>query len=411
MERKTMVLMALVALALLPACASAQDISGAINRVNSTMAQEGRAFAIATQAGAGFVPVAFTSVFEAFDPGFCGYDQFTVGTEWLQMTVFAVIIVAFGLTLLWMLGQIMQSPSLIAVAKDEAYQSLMTLLRVIFMFGLLFAANEWYAAHTNGSGDPIYSQVSRTPGNVGGQLTMIDAAMAFCRSLIVEMVTDYSNLVLYNMVVHTLYSSTMWFGVTFRVMYSFNLGPVLKPLIDIVGMALQFLGLGISEWMLHLVMLCLIKKWTWSLFIPLGIFLRALPQTRGAGEALFAVVFALALIYPFMFIVTYETHKVMRGNLAEGRSMLSSFVQKSGILAVAGSVLVIMFLAAGVFFPFFVGSALNLAFELIRNAVYYAVIMSLLLPFLNIFITLTAAREIAKFFNVDVSFMSFIRVI
>jgi hypothetical protein len=86
-------------------------------------------------------------------------------------------------------------------------------------------------------------------------------------------------------------------------------------------------------------------------------------------------------------------------------------VQKSGILAVGGAVVATMFLAAGVFFPFFVGMGINLAIELIQNSIYYVVIMSLLLPFLNIFITLTAAKEIARFFSVDVSFMSFIKVI
>jgi hypothetical protein len=310
------------------------------------------------------------------------------------------------------MGQFMQMPNLIATAKEEWFQILMTLLRVIFIFFVFALANGWYVIQSSGaSPDEIYQLTSSTKGNVGGKMTMIDGSMAFSRGLVVEMVTSYSNLVMYNMVIHTLYSSTMWFGTTWRAMYSFNLGPVLKPLIDIVGMALQFLSLGIGEWMLHLIILCMIKKFTWTLFIPLGIFLRALPPTRAAGEALFAIIFALAIIYPFMFLVSYESHKIMKNNLVNGSDALSNFVHKSGILAVAGSVIVTMFLAAGVFFPFFVGMALNLAFELIRNSVYYIVIMSLLLPFLNIFITLTAAREIARFFSVDVSFMSFIKII
>jgi hypothetical protein len=203
----------------------------------------------------------------------------------------------------------------------------------------------------------------------------------------------------------------MWFGVTWRAMYSFNLGPVLKPLIDIIGTALQFLSLGISEWMLHIVTLCIIKRWAWGLFIPLGMLLRSFPYTRNGGEALLALTFALVIIYPFMFLFDYEVHKVMQGNLVDASSAVSSFIHKSGILAVFGSVLIIMFLMAGVFMPFFLGGALTLAFELIRGAVYYIVIMSLLLPFLNIFVTLTAAKESAAFFKVDVNFMSFLKII
>ncbi len=402
MERTKLALLAAVLLVVLAGAALADPLTDDMNKQTSTLQNEGNAFIQAAQSAAGTVPATFTSVFEAFDPGFCGNDMFTANPSWVAATVIALVMLAFAIGVLYMFGQLMQMPGMLALAKDEALQMLYTVLRVVFVFGVLFAAQSWFSIKTSGATGPIYNSAN---------VNMIDASMAFCRSLIVEMVTNYSNLVMYNMVVHTVYSSTMWFGVTWRTMYSFNLGPVLKPLIDIIGMALQYLGLGISEWMFHLVVLCMIKKWAWSLFIPIAIFLRALPQTRSAGEALFAITFALALIYPFMFIVTYETHKLMAGNLVDSTQALQSFVQKSGILAVAGSTLIIVFLAAGVFFPFFLGAGLNIALEMVRNAVYYVVIMSLLLPFINIFITLTAAREFAKFFNVDVSFMSFIKVI
>lgn len=395
------VLLTLMMLLLLAGTSFAQ-LGSYFTNISEDLKQEAAPFKESTIIVGGTVPAAFTSIFAAFEPGYCGPDQFTLSAEWISMTVIAVLVVAFGLTIIWMLGQILQSPNLIATAKDEAFQAILTILRVVFIGLVILSLNSWFVAKTAGANaDEVYK--------LGGK--PIDAAMSFSRLLIVEMVTDYSNLVMYNMVLHTLYSSTMWFGVTWRAMYSFNLGPVLKPLIDAVGSALQFLSLGIGEWMLHLVMLCLIKKWTWSLFIPVGIFLRTFPQTRGAGEALFAIIFALAVIYPFMFLVTYETHKIMSNNIVDGTSALTSFVRESGILKVTGAVVATMFLAAGVFFPFFIGMALNIAIELIQNAIYYVVVMSLLLPFLNIFITLTAAKEIARFFSVDVSFMSFIKVI
>jgi hypothetical protein len=203
----------------------------------------------------------------------------------------------------------------------------------------------------------------------------------------------------------------MWFGVTWRAMYSFNLGPVLKPLIDIVGSALQYLSLGISEWLLHIVTLCLIKRWTWGLFIPLSVLLRAFPYTRNAGEALFALSFSLALFYPFMFIFDYEVHKIMKDNIVDPEKALNSFMHRSGILSVVGVTIVMMLFTAGVLMPFFLGGALNLAFELVRSAVYYIVILGIFLPFLNIFVTLTAAKELAAFFKVDVNFMAFLKII
>ncbi len=411
MDKKTMVLLVAVLLVAFAGIALADSLTDMLNTQNSTLATEGSAFVKATQAGVGTIPTVFNSVFEAFDPGFCGNDMFTANIGWIEATLAALLALAFAIALVYMLGELMQMPGLLALAKDEAVQMLYTILRVVFIFGVLFVAQTWFTIRVSGSTDPVYSITSPDPLNPGGAPTIIDAAMAFCRSVIVEMITNYSNLVMYNMVINTVYSSTMWFGVTWRTMYSFNLGPVLKPLIDIIGMALQYLGLGMGEWMAHLAILCLIKKWTWTMFIPVAIFMRALPQTRTAGEALFAITFALALIYPFMFLVTYETHKLMKGNLVDSSQALQSFVQKSGILKVAGSMLIIVFLAAGVFFPFFLGAGLNIALEMVKSSVYYVVILSLLLPFINIFVTLTAAREFAKFFNVDVSFMSFVKVI
>ena len=80
-------------------------------------------------------------------------------------------------------------------------------------------------------------------------------------------------------------------------------------------------------------------------------------------------------------------------------------------MTVFGSVLVAMFLMAGVFMPFFLGAALNIGLELVRGSVYYIVIIGLILPVINIFVTLTAATEVSRFFRSDVNFMSFLKII
>ncbi len=384
-------------------------LSTFFNDTVDEMRSEGATFVEAAWNGVGGVGGGVANVYQAFSPGSCGGDQDWVAANigaiigtWLVPAALAGLIIVFGITIVYMVGQLLNLPQLTALAKDEAFQTAMTFIRVFFIIAAVWSGQLWYSFSTPAD-DPIYG----SPGSH----SMIDAAGAFARQMVVEMVDSYSMLVMYNMVIHTLYSSTMWIGVTWRAMYSFNLGPVLKPLIDIVGMALQFLSVGISEWMMHIVMLCLIKRWMWSLYIPIAMLLRAIPHTRGAGEALFALAVALALIYPFMFLLDYEVHKIMSLTLIDGENAVSTFIHDTGILGVAASVVVVMFLMAGVFIPFFLGGALNLAFELIRNAVYYVAIMSFFLPFVNLFITLTAARETAKVFNVDVNYMSFLKII
>lgn len=383
------------------------SLSSFFNNTTSFVQGQGDYFVQGAGAAGQLAPTTFSSVYDSFGPGSCGDGWITDGggvpaisNFWFAPTILVVAIVMIGIAVFYMWGQFFNSPPMIALAKDELFQNLLTVMRVVLLFVFIYAGEMWYTLSAADTGDQVYNHPR-----------MIDASMAFSRLMVSDMVSHYSMLIMYNMVIHTLYSSTMWVGVTWRAMYSFNLGPVLKPLIDIVGSALQYLSLGISEWLLHIVTLCLIKRWAWGLFVPMSVLLRAFPYTRNAGEALFALVFALALFYPFMFIFDYEVHKLMKYNLVDSQKALSSFLGRSGILGVFGSALIIMFLMAGVFMPFFLGGALSLAFELIRSAVYYIVIMSIFLPFINIFVTLTAAKEIAAFFRVDVNFMSFLKII
>ncbi|MEW6034971.1 MAG: hypothetical protein AB1529_00020 [Candidatus Micrarchaeota archaeon] len=410
MKMRMLALLLLIAPALL--ATDDGSLSGFYNNTTTFISGQGRDFVDAYGTAGSTVPTTFTSVYDAFGPGQCGDDWINASAGisgviglWYAPAILVTFTVLLGVAIIYMWGQVFNSPPMTALAKDELFQTALTVVRVAFLIGMLGAGDIWYqvgALGTSGT-DQIY-------GNPNNR-SMMDAAMAFARLMVSDMVNHYSILIMYNMVIHTLYSSTMWVGVTWRAMYSFNLGPVLKPLVDIVGSALQYLSLGISEWMLHIVTLCLIKKWTWVLFIPMSMLLRAFPYTRSAGEALFALCFALALFYPFMFVFDYEVHKIMKYNLVDSQKAMSSFLHKSGILSVFGAAIVMMFLMAGVFMPFFLGGALTLAFELIRSAVYYIVIMSIFMPFINIFVTLTAAKEIANFFRVDVNFMSFLRII
>ncbi len=368
---------------------------------------QGRDFVYGAGSFAGTIPKTFTSVYDAFSPATCEDPMAAViGGQspaaglWLAPVAVVALIVMMGVAIIYMLGQFFGMPNLIALAKDEAFQTGLTVLRLVFILGALMAADTWYGLSRPAT-DPIYSHYP----------VMIDASMAFARQMVSDMTTQYSMLVIYNTVIHTIYSSTMWFGITWRAMYSFNLGPVLKPIIDLIGTSLQFLSLGMTEWLLHVIILCMIKKYMWGFFIPVGMLLRAFPFTRNAGEALLSLSFALVIFYPFMFLFTYETNKIMSPNLVDAQSAMGAFLNQSGILGVAGIVLAISFLTAGVFMPFFLGGALNLLFELIKSVVYYIVIISVLMPFINLFVTLTAAKECAKFFNVDVNFMSFLKII
>ena len=378
---------------------------------NSTLAQQLSELQATTSAG---TVSTVDGIGDLFSPSSCDdkwINQFLgvsgVISLWLAPSAFAGLIVLFGLACIYMLGQTFNMPNLTAIAKDEAFQTGLTFLRVGFIAGALVSGNFFYTLNISSISSSTPDAIYSNPDNV----QTIDAALAFARLMTSDMVTHYSMLLFYNMIIHTIYSSTMWFGVTWRAMYSFNLGPVLKPIIDLIGSALQYLSLGITEWLLHIVTLCFIKKWMWGLFIPIGILLRAFPQTRNGGEAILSLGLTLALVYPYMFLFDYETHKVLKLTILDAEDSMDSFLQKSGLLKIFGSAILVMLLMSGVFIQFFLASALSLAFELIRGAVYYIIIMSIFMPFLNIFVTLTAAKETAEFFKADVNFLAFLKII
>ncbi|MFH1785805.1 MAG: hypothetical protein ABH842_05235 [Candidatus Micrarchaeota archaeon] len=386
--------------------ADPNSLSTYFDEVSGNVSSEMDAFVDAASAAGSTFP----GILDAFKPADCSEDWInnllgvpTIISLWLVPSIIIGMIVLFGITGLYMVGQVMNMPNLTAIAKDEAFQTALTFLRVAFIAGVLIAGDTFYAINASGSSDRIYGNPANTQ--------TIDAAMSFSRLMVADMVNHYSMLLMYNMVVHTVYSSTMWFGMTWRAMYSFNLGPVLKPIIDIIGTTLQYLSLGVSEWLLHIITLCFIKKWMWGLFIPFGMLLRAFPQTRNGGEAILALGFSLVIFYPYMFLFDYEVHKIMKLSVIDPQQSMHNFLNSSGIMDVFGSVIIIMLLMSGVFIQFFLGTALTLAFELIKGAIYYIVIMSVFMPFLNIFITLTSAKETAEFFKADVNFLAFLRLI
>ncbi len=399
---------------------SQSGFSGALDTLEQAIQSNTAPFVDATGTVTGTLGSAvrpITGVFDTFQPGECGPDwdllSFTTTAQtltlWISPTILIITIVCISLGAIYMAGQFFNSPQLIAIAKDEAIQNGMTLLRVIFIAGALFASNIWFAMSTNTFvNDPVYhANFGRTLASV----SMIDAAMAFCRQTVSDMVTQYGMLLLYNSVVHALYSTTLLFGISWRSMYSFNMGPILKPIIDVIGMVLQMLSLSMSEWLLHIVTLCIIKKWTWTLLIPLGMLLRAFPFSRSAGESLLTLTMALAIFYPFMFLVDYEVHKLMKNNIVDPKKTMESFIRDAGLLRIGVGVLTVVLMMGGVLIPVLIGSSISVAFELVKGAVYYIVILGLMLPLFNIFITLTVARELARFFSVDVNFMSFLKII
>lgn len=325
--------------------------------------------------------------------GFTLMDFFPIGVIML-LTVLVIAILNIG-------GQFLQSPNLVAFSKEELRILITTAAILTVMFGVFSGGNLIFSFTTSNSNDIVYY----------GAPTFIDAAINYSKFLVYQISSDWGALLVFNTLLHTLYSATVYVGLTFKAMFSFNVGPILKPLVDILGLAIQFLGVALGEWMVHISMLCFIKKWTFAILMPLGVLFRAIPQTRSAGDTLLALSFALVFIYPIMLVANWEAYKITSFAIMPDKGLIQTFFETSGIFGVGLFGLLLLATLGSVIMPFLMGYMVSLSFELVSNAIYYVVIVSILMPFFNIFITLTAAREISRALGSDVNFGSFVKLI
>ncbi|MGV8176829.1 MAG: hypothetical protein ACP5NX_03450 [Candidatus Bilamarchaeaceae archaeon] len=313
----------------------------------------------------------------------------TLADLYTNAAIMCFAVVAFSV-LLYSLANVLASPQLLATAKEELNQNIGTVVRIFLIFLIFGAAGTWFTVST-------------------GE-TMIDKSLSYSYGIIQEISDEISSCIGFNFILYTVYGSTIYIGMM-RTAFSFSIGPILKPVVDIFAIVIQFLSVSLGTWLFNFLFICTIKKYAFAMFIPLAILLRAVPPTRGAGDALLALMLALVVVYPITMVVNSEIHDVMKNTLFSSKQILGEFINETGLGNTSLFFLALSFVVGGFVVPFFVGSGLNYIFAVLDSAIYYVAIVSILMPFFNVFVTLTAAKEFAKFLNVDVNFMSFLKII
>lgn len=306
------------------------------------------------------------------------------------LVAFLFLIVAL---IMYMLGNFLQSPQVLALAKEEGYMVIFTIALAIFTYGAI-AAGDMFSIIL-----PIYSAP-----------TMIDVAIKFSFAVGDVLAKDLSVLIFFNGILGFFATSTMYFG-SFENSMVIAPGLALKPLTDVITLMIQLVSVSMAEWLFHIVTLCFIKKWIPVVFIPLGLFLRAIPYTRDGGNAILALSISLAIIYPALFFVQGIVFDLTRPNLEYGGMVFQLFNQLgwSNVL-IAGAAIYLISQTALV--PILIVGFGDLTFMLAKESLYMFAVMSLFFPFVNIFITMTVAKEIGKvIFYTETNFTAIIRVI
>ena len=317
----------------------------------------------------------------------------------LDVTVPAAIIlliISAGLAIFYMAGNFFNSPQIIAMSKQEAFELINTALIIILFFTFYFLVQG------------IMGVASAGPENI------YDKAMEYSMIMVQKITKDMFWLAIFNTFIYMLYSAPLRMGGALHMAIHFNLGGILKPLVDGVGTMASLLSFAMGEWIVNLILLCYIKKYMLSLILPIGILLKAFPQTRGGGNALIAISIAFFIIYPFMLVVNYQAYQNEYGVLSERNgveSIVSDFLGSMGMATVAIYGIFLLGMVKTIPGIIALSWVLTNVFDLYTDVVYTVFVLSIFLPLLNVFITLTFARELAKYFGTEINIAAFAKLV
>lgn len=324
--------------------------------------------------------------------GYCAADN----TDLLALAgpaAIALLIVVIGIALVYMAGSFLSSPQLIAVCKQESLELVHTAAAVILFWLFISFSNSLL---------------------FGGTETMYGKALDYSIAMVHKITKDLFWLSALNTILYMIYSAPLRLGGVLHHAVQFNLGGVLKPFVDGVGTFASLLSFALGEWIANLTILCFIKKYMPTIFLPLGILMRSFPQTRGGGNALIALSMAFFLVYPVMLYMNYQAYDHQYGLVPERagiQELMEDFTVGSGIgyLTVYG-----LFTRAytGTFLGMaFLSQLVTLIFDLYADVLYTVFVLSIFLPLLNVFVTLTFAREISKYLGTEINISAFVKLI
>lgn len=219
---------------------------------------------------------------------------------------------------------------------------------------------------------------------------------------------------------------------------SFSLQPAFRPIFDGLGITISMLSVAVGEWFVHEFLLCFAKTRMLSFFLPLGLFLRAYGLTERAGNVLIALAIGFFFVYPFMINVTaYSIEQYFGGNYQmRGVDGMTDVLKSSCMSAsevfwkpcyfpsivgdavkatiqrvtmstdAAGGALVtygiIQFITGSHPASLIIEASIFLVIAIFKSSVFFIVVVSIILPMFNLFITFTVIKELAATLGTEI---------
>ncbi|MBI4399962.1 hypothetical protein HY570_04395, partial [Candidatus Micrarchaeota archaeon] len=214
----------------------------------------------------------------------------------------------------------------------------------------------------------------------------------------------------------------------------------LRVFTDIMGVALNSMGLVFVEMWAHILLLEFIDKTMLLLFLPLGLAFRSVVD-HPIGGIFIALALGLYIVYPFTLILNNEIVGQHYGDTNWGlketlvdvgvvaivASAATLIIPVSGFgvwtwsqitlkvgLSKLGSLLTILggaFVVPSIAQPILASITEFVWHTIVPEIVYTVIVMGMILPIVNILITLTCVRELAKIMGAEINLSSLTKLI
>ncbi len=348
-------------------------------------------------------------------------------TSWIGILGVALAMAVFLTGLAYMAGSFFDSPKIMAWAKEYLFQIFASaIIAVGFVILILITPSITHATFCEPS-DPAYCD-------------HIYKAKEYSVVVQQTMVANFISLNIFNIVL-SVYGTLQinirpgGFGL------SFSIAPLFRPIMDGMGLIMNFLTASWGEWTAQVYLLVFIEKQMLPILLPLGVITRAV-LSRNGGNAILAIVFGLYFVFPICLIGNkaiadahygaYVTDGMANCQFTGSTACLYNIQLKETIMEVitsfgvvaggAGATGLAVYLVgmkaygllalAAPLFSSIVLVALGMAlYSFINQLAYIILILSLLLPIFNLFIVMTSIREMAKFLGTDLNISALLRLI
>jgi hypothetical protein len=352
----------------------------------------------------------------AVDPTtYCTGNIFGIDKDgWIALSIIALLMNFAFVSFAYIFGGFFNWPQVTSWTKEFLYSLIVSML-ILFLFMAATAGLE-LAGYNN-----------------------IDTAQRYSRIIQLTMTRDFMMMTGVTAGVSLIGNQSVFLRPAGIIGFSFQLSAVFRPIFDALGLLLNVMIASVAEWYTHQFLLCFFKNTLFVLMFPAGLFLRCYGFTKGAGDALIGLAMGFFFIYPLMLNLSayvISTHfgpptEMDLANELNPRSVFSFTpsanlcgtsrdcswntglrLQLKGLYDMVGQpqnmmgigfvFLLLKYFGASALASSLLPLAAGSVFAAMSVVAYFVVVISIILPIFNIFLTLTFSREVAKYLGTEI---------